>query len=214
MDTSFVKYNTWNYFLLISGINVLLTLIISYLFNSEELYYQSFGEQMAANRIDKMIELSFKWQWIGCAFIPIVVLIRISFTSLCLYTGCFLVNLKVRFKELFNLALLADFIFILAGLTKLVMLIFFKEVNALEDLQFQPLSLLELFDRKSVDVIFIYPTSMISIFELLYWLALTWLLTGINEKPFGSSLKTVASSYGSGLLLWVLFVMFLTVNLS
>lgn len=214
MDTSFVKYNTWNYFLLISGINVLLTLIISYLFNSEELYYQSFGEQMAANRIDKMIELSFKWQWIGYAFIPIVVFIRISFTSLCLYTGCFLVNLKVRFKELFNLALLADFIFILAGLTKLVMLIFFKEVNTLEDLQFQPLSLLELFDRKTVDVIFIYPSSMISIFELLYWLTLTWLLTRINELPFGSSLKTVASSYGSGLLLWVLFVMFLTVNLS
>jgi len=214
MDTSFVKYNTWNYFLLISGINVLLTLIISYLFNSDELYYQSFGEQMAANRIDKMIELSFKWQWIGYAFIPIVVLIRISFTSLCLYTGCFLVNLKVRFKELFNLALLADFIFILAGLTKLLMLIFYKEVNTLEDLQFQPLSLLELFDRKTVDVIFIYPSSMISIFELLYWLTLTWLLTGINELPFGSSLKTVASSYGSGLLLWVLFVMFLTVNLS
>ena len=214
MDTSFVKYNTWNYFLLISGINVLLTLIISYLFNSDELYYQSFGEQMAANRIDKMIELSLKWQWIGYAFIPIVVLIRISFTSLCLYTGCFLVNLKVRFKELFNLALLADFIFILAGLTKLLMLIFYKEVNTLEDLQFQPLSLLELFDRKTVDVIFIYPSSMISIFELLYWLTLTWLLTGINELPFGSSLKTVASSYGSGLLLWVLFVMFLTVNLS
>lgn len=214
MDTSFVKYNTWNYFVLISGINVLLTLIISYLFNSDELYYQSFGEQMAANRIDKMIELSLKWQWIGYAFIPIVVLIRISFTSLCLYTGCLLVNLKVRFKELFNLALLADFIFILAGLTKLVILIFFKEVNTLEDLQFQPLSLLELFDRKSVDVLFIYPSSMISIFELLYWLTLTWLLTGINELPFGSSLKTVASSYGSGLLLWVLFVMFLTVNLS
>jgi hypothetical protein len=214
MDTSFVKYNTWNYFVLISGINVLLTLIISYLFNSDELYYQSFGEQMAANRIDKMIELSLKWQWIGYAFIPIVVLIRISFTSLCLYTGCLLVNLKVRFKELFNLALLADFIFILAGLTKLVILIFFKEVNTLEDLQFQPLSLLELFDRKSVDVLFIYPSSMISIFELLYWLTLTWLLTVFNELPFGSSLKTVASSYGSGLLLWVLFVMFLTVNLS
>ena len=214
MDTSFVKYNTWNYFLLISGINVLLTITINYLFNTEELYYQSFGEQMAAHRIAEMIELSLKWQWIGYAFIPIVVLIRISFTSLCLYTGCFLVNLKVRFKELFKVALLADFIFILAGLTKLVMLIFYKEVNTLEDLQFQPLSLLELFDRKSVDVLFIYPSSMISIFELLYWLALTWLLTGINEQPFGSSLKTVASSYGSGLLLWVLFMMFLTVNLS
>ena len=214
MDTSLVKNNTWKYFLLLSGINVLLTITINYLFNTEELYYQSFGEQMAANRIAKLIELSLKWQWIGYALIPMVVLIRIGFTSICLYTGYFLVNIKVRFRDLFKVALLADFIFILAGLTKLVILIFFKEVNTLEDLQFQPLSLLELFDRKTVDVIFIYPSSMISVFELLYWLVLTWLLTGINELQFGSSLKTVASSYGSGLLLWVLFVMFLTVNLN
>lgn len=214
MDTSFVKNNTWNCFLLLSGINVILTITINYLFNSEELYYQIFGPQMAVNRITSMIELSLKWQWIGYAFIPLVVLIRISFTSICLYAGYFLVNIKVRFNDLFKIALFADFIFILAGLTKLVMLVFFKDVNTLEDLQFQPFSLLELFDRKAVDVLFIYPSLMISVFELLYWLALTWLLTGVNELPFGRSLKTVASSYGSGLLLWILFVMFITINLS
>jgi len=109
---------------------------------------------------------------------------------------------------------LADFVFVLAGLTKLAMLIFFKSVNTLEDLQFQPLSLLELFDKSKVSTFLIYPCSLIGVFELLYWLVLAWLLGGVADKPFGSSLKTVASSYGIGLLLWVLFVMFLTVNLS
>lgn len=70
-------------------------------------------------------------------------------------------------------------------------------------MQFQPLSLLELFDRKSVDPLFIYPFSLISVFEMLYWLALAWLLSGVIEKPIGNSLKTVVSSYGIGLLLWV-----------
>ncbi|MDP2887892.1 MAG: hypothetical protein Q8P34_02865 [Bacteroidota bacterium] len=144
----------------------------------------------------------------------VVILIRVSFTTLCIYIGCFIGNFKVRYRDLFKVALLADFVFVLAGLTKLGILFFFKQVNTLEDLQFQPLSLFELFDKGAVDNFLIYPYSLISVFELLYWLALARLLSGVVNKPFDSSLKMVASSYGIGLLLWVLFVMFLTVNLS
>lgn len=208
------NYNGWKLYLLLIGFTVLLTFSINNLFLSEGLFYQSFGEQMAVERIAKMIEMSRKWQWIGYLFIPIVVMIRVSFSAICLYIGSFLASSQVRFKELFKVALLADFVFVLAGITKLVILIFFKDVSRLDDLQFQPLSFLELFQRDSVDKLFIYPFSLISVFELLYWLVLAWLLAGVLEKPFGNSLKRVASSYGTGLLLWVLFVMFLTVNLT
>jgi len=188
---------------------------IQYLFLSDSrIIFQTYGQQLSAIRITKMIEQSQKWQWLGYVFIPIVVLMRVSFTAICLYIGLFVADLKARFRDLFKVALLADFVFVLAGLVKLVILIFYKEINTLTDLQFQPLSLMQLFDKDSVDALVVYPLSLISIFELLYWLALGWLLTRVVEKPLGSSLKTVASSYGTGLLLWVLFVMFLTVNLS
>lgn len=196
------------------AINIVAVFAINYLFVSETIFYQSLGEKLAIDRIATIIEQSQKWQWLGYVFIPIVVLIRVSYSTICLYTGLFLADLKVRFRELFKIALLADFVFVLAGLVKLVTLIFFKEVNTLDDLQFQPLSLMQLFAKDSVDALLVYPLSLISVFELLYWLALAWLLTGIVEQPMSSSLKTVASSYGTGLLLWVLFVMFLTVNLS
>ena len=169
---------------------------------------------MATERITKMVEQSHKWQWLGYLFIPIVVLIRVGFTTVCLYSGCFVANLKLRFRELFKVSLLADFVFVAAGVAKLVILIFFKEVNTLDDLQFQPLSLIQLFGKDSVDALLVYPMSLLNVFEVLYWLALAWLLTGVIEKPMSSTLKTVATSYGSGLLLWVLFVMFLTVNLT
>jgi len=140
--------------------------------------------------------------------------LRVSFTAICIYIGCFLANIKVEFGKLFKVALLADFVFVLAGIVKLVILIFFRNVSTFNDLQFQPLSLLELLDSTSIDTFLIYPFTLISVFELLYWLALAWLLSGVIEKPFGRSLRKVASSYGTGLLLWVLFVMFLTVNLT
>lgn len=214
MIGNLLKINVWKYFVMVVGFSLLLAFAFNNFFISDSLYYQSFGEKMATDRITRMLEQANKWQWLGYVFIPIVILIRVSFTAICLYTGCFLANLKVRFRDLFKVALLADFVFVLAGLVKLVILIFFIEVNTLDDLQIQPLSLMQLFDKDSVDALLVYPLSLISIFELLYWLVLAWLLTGVVEKPMGSSLKTVASSYGTGLLLWVLFVMFLTVNLT
>lgn len=210
----FISQRTIEIILLIIVNNVLITFAIKYIFVSDNIYYLSFGDKIATDRITKIIEHSQKWQWLGYVFIPILVLIRVGFTATCLYSGYFIANLKVRFRDVFKVALLADFVFVLAGLVKLVILIFFKEVNTLDDLQFQPLSLMELFNRESVDQLFFYPLSLISVFEALYWMALAWLLTEVVEKPFGSALKTVASSYGTGLLLWVLFVMFLTVNLS
>jgi hypothetical protein len=206
--------NRWMLFFLLIFFIDFTSLAISYLYLTSSLYYQSLGEQLTVDRIAKLIEFSQKWQWLGYLFIPIVVLLRVSFTTICLYTGFFLANFKVRFKDLFKVALLADFVFVLAGIVKLVILIFFKEVNTLNDLQFQPLSIMEVFDRTKVDAMLLYPLSLISVFELLYWLVLAWLLTGLVEKSFGNSLKTVATSYGTGLALWVLFVMFLTVNLT
>lgn len=209
-----INYKSLNLYLLLVGFVVLLTFSSNYLFLSEGLFYQSFGEQLAIDRMEKMFEMSQKWQWVGYLLIPIIVLIRVSFTSICLYIGCFLSNRPVRFRKLFKVALVADFAFVLTGIAKLAILIFFKDVSKLEDLQFQPLSFLELFPQGSVDKLFIYPFSLLNVFELLYWLVLAWLLSGLLEKPFNNSLKRVASSYGTGLLLWVLFVMFLTVNLT
>lgn len=204
----------WLIYTIDTAIMCLIVFGINFLFFSETTYFQTFGDQFEEKRIALMFKISQEWQWFGYVFIPIVIFVRIGFTSICLYTGCFLTNLKIRFKDLFRIVLLADFVFVLAGIAKLVILIFFKEVSRLDDLQFQPLSLIELLNKESIDKLFFYPLSLINVFELLYWLALAWLLMGLGEKPFGSSLKTVVSSYGVGLALWVLFVMFLTVNLT
>jgi hypothetical protein len=145
----------------------------------------------------------------------------VFFTSTILYIGIFFTELKAEFGKLFKIALLADFVYVLSAFAKLVILIFFKEVNTLDDLQFQPFSVMELLGKNSVDPLFVYPLSLINVFELGYFLVLGWLLVSVineaNEERsvnYGKSLKLVTASYGSGLLLWVVFVMFITLNLS
>lgn len=87
-------------------VNILLfsiiTIGINYLYFSEIIYFQTFGDQLVGERINLMFELTKKWQWLGYALIPIVVLIRVGFTAICLYIGLFVVDLKTPFRDLFN----------------------------------------------------------------------------------------------------------------
>lgn len=212
---------SWALYLIIIMFGIISAFSIQYLFIEDHLYYQTFGEQITFDQIDKMLQISKNYYWLGYVFVPFIILIRVFFTTIFLYIGIFFTNLKINFSKIFKIALLADFVFILSGLAKLVILIFFKEVSTLEDLQFTPLSIMELLDYDAVDPLFIYPLSLLNIFELLYFLVLAWLLIGIineanEERPvnFGKSLQLVTASYGSGLLLWLLVVMFITLNIS
>lgn len=213
--------NNWLIYFWLSFIGIFLLYAFNVFFINENVYYQSYGHQISASKVEEMFQFSKKWQWISYFVLPIFVLLRVYFTSTILYIGIFFTELKVEFGKLFKIALLSDFVYVLSAFTKLVILIFFKEVNTLEDLQFQPLSVMELLLTKSIDPLFVYPLSLINVFELGYFLVLAWLLVSVineanEERPvgFGKSLKLVTASYGSGMLLWVVFVMFITLNLS
>ncbi len=216
------KYKIWITFLILSVLFITVFFSIQYLYlDNDNIFYQTYNQQLSLSRIDQMLELSKKWQWIGYAIIPVVILLRVFFTTIFLYIGVFFTNLKIDFGKLFKIALLADFVFVLAALAKMVILIFFKEVSTLEDLQFQPLSVMELLNSSTVDTLFVYPLSLLNVFELGYFIVLGWLLVPVlneanPEQPvkLGRSLQIAATSYGSGLLLWVLLVMFLTLNMS
>ena len=208
-------------FLTIVILEIITAFSIQYLFVGEQLYYQSFGEQLTLERIDLMLELTKKYQWLNYTLIPVIILLRVFYTSVFLFIGVFFSELEIEFGKLFKIALLTEFIYVVAGVAKLAILIFFKQVNTLEDLQFQSLSVIELIDNKNVDMLFIYPLSLLNVFELGYFLVLAWLLVGVineanEERPvkYGKSLQIVTVSYGSGLLLWVVLVMFLTLNMS
>lgn len=198
-----------------------MTLSIQYSFIEDHIYYQTFGEHLTLTRIDELMIHIKKYQWMGYAVIPLIILMRIFYTSVFLYIGVFFTEFKVEFSKLYKTALLADFVYVFSSFSRLIILIFFKEVNTLNDLQIQPLSVMELLHARGMDPLFSYPLSLLNIFELFYFLILAKLLVNViqeanNERTikFSQSLKLVTAYYGSGLLLWVLLVMFITLNLS
>ncbi|PKP19156.1 MAG: hypothetical protein CVU07_00515 [Bacteroidetes bacterium HGW-Bacteroidetes-23] len=210
-----------NFLILFLGITV-----VSYLtreiLNLSNLIYNSLSDKLSVNQINEYFELQDKLQWVSYVFIPVVLLIKTTIIAYILYIGAFFYSkIKVTFKQLFNDVVKAEFIFLLVGVCKIIWFYFFQTNYTLEDLQyFYPLSALNIVGYQGLEPWFIYPLQVLNLFELAYWFVLAYFIGKLaftekdKGKPMDLGLKIVASSYGSALLLWVVVVMFFTLNYS
>lgn len=188
----------------------------------EKAFFNSFSDRLTFEQIKSYFDFQKKWQWVSYAIIPIFLLIKSTLVASVLYVGTFFYSkAKVTFKQLWSVAVKAEFVFLLVGVCKIVWFYFFQTSYTLEDLQyFYPFSTLNVIGYKSVEPWFIYPLQTFNLFELVYWLLLSYYIGKLaftakdKDKPMDLGFKIVASSYGSALLLWVVVVMFFTLNYS
>ena len=208
--------------LILSALTIILAYISFIILPINDLIYQSYSVKLTALQIKKIFALQEKWNWLSYTIIPILLLIKSSLISSILYIGSFFYSkAKVTFKQLFNAVVKAEFIFLGVGVLKIIWFYFFQTNYTLEDLQyFYPLSALNIVGYQGLDAWFIYPLQVLNLFELAYWLLLAYFIGKLaftekdKGKPMDLGFKIVASSYGSALLLWVVVVMFFTLNYS
>ena len=149
----------------------------------------------------------------GYVFIPIIYLLKFSLISLVLLTGFFFIDTKANFSILFKAVMLAEIPFLLVPLIKLFWFLFVQTDYTFNDLQyFYPLSALQLFEVKSLATWQIYPLQLVNIFELVYWILLAYWLKRLLNITLTKGMELVVTSYGTGLLLWVVFITFLSLN--
>lgn len=183
---------------------------------SDELIYESLAEQLTTKQIHKFFEFQDKWQWVGYIFVPIIVLIKTSLIASTLYIGSFFFSkVAVTFKQLWGFVLTAEFVFLLVPVFKIVWFYFFQTNYKLEDIQyFYPLSALNITGYNNLEPWFVYPFQTLNLFELAYWLILAYHIGKATQTNMDNGLKIVGYSYGSALLLWVVVIMFFTLNYS
>ena len=80
--------------------------------------------------------------------------------------------------------------------------------------QYYPLSYINFLDLEKIQPWLIYPLKTINLFEIAYFFVLVYGLWKLLKNKFSKSLEIVAVSYGSGLVIWLGLVMFLTLNMS
>lgn len=207
------QINKYFYFFVFTLILLLITYVNNAILVTDDLIFDFYGEQLTYERIEELIENSDKWQWIIYPVLPIYYLLKFFIVAICLYIGILLAGSSVSFNKIFNVAMFSELVFLIMPIIKLVWFSIFYTDYTLHDLQiFSPLSLLSLINRESIELWLVYPLQVVNLFEVAYWLLLAYGLHRVTSERYQRMFELVASSYGLGLLLWTVFIVFLTVN--
>lgn len=204
-------------FLLIIVLVLVSTFLFNYLLNIDGLIYNFYSEKLAQAQIEELLENQKKWSWINYLIMPILILLRTILVAFCIEVGVFFYNIenKIKFKEIFRIALLGEFVLILVGLSKVVYFYFIDTTYTLEDLQqFYPFSYINFLNIDNLEPWLIYPLQTINLFEVAYFFVLVNGLHKLLKNKYIKSFEIIAISYGLGLTIWLGLVMFLTLNVS
>lgn len=185
------------------------------LLNTDDLVVSSLAEQLSQEQIVEILKFKEKWQWLEILMTPILLLIKVTLIAAILDIGCFFFDKEIKYKKLINIVVKAEFVFLLAIISKIIWFYFFYPNSTLEDIQyFYPLSLLNILDYQGLETWSIYPFQVLNLFELAYWIVLAFLIGKELDENTDKGFSIVLSSYGIGLLIWVVGVMFFTLNMS
>lgn len=154
-------------------------------------------------------------------FIGITIVLKIFIVTIIINIGALYYDIKLKFKDILYKIILGEYIFLFSILVEIIYFKYLFTNASLNDIQyFYPLSALNIIGHKGLEAWFIYPLQVLNLFELAYWLLLSYFVGKLaftekdKGKPIDLGFKIVASSYGSALLLWVVVVMFFTLNYS
>jgi len=207
--------NSWKSYTLLSVTYVLLLFLSDYFLLSDDLLFDFFNNQYSEQLANRLLGDSKEWKWLSYLLAPVFLGLRIFLVSVCFSIGVFVINIQVPFKNLLNISILGEYTLLVVPAIKLIWFGIVDLNYNFEDLQyFSPLSIFSLFDPEDIEPWLIYPFQLLNVFEILYWCALAYQLKNILNRDFAGSFAFVASTYGVGLLLWVIFVMFLTVSIT
>ena len=198
---------------------IILIIILNFCFKTilgfDELVINSLAEQLTTKQIEKALNFQQKWEWIAYLLLPLLLIIKISIIALILDVGCFFFDKEIKYKKLFNIVTKADFVFLGVMILKTIWFYVFQQDYTLENLQyFYPLSALNIVGYEGLQTWFIYPFQVINLFEFAYWFILASLISKELKTTTSKGFSIVASSYGVALLIWVVGVMFFTLNMS
>lgn len=212
-----MQRNILKLYSIIIALLFVITFLSNNFLNSKQLLFNSLLEQLSQDQVERIINNQKKWEWVGYIIIPIIVLIRSSLVAICLSVGMFFYNMEhsFKFRQFFRIALLGEFVLVLVGFFKLGYFYFIKTDYTLQDLQqYYPLSYINFLDLEKIQPWLIYPLQTINLFEIAYFFVLVYGLWKLLKNKFSQSFEIVAVSYGSGLVIWLGLVMFLTLNMS
>jgi hypothetical protein len=192
----------------------LINFIIQHTFLNEQLLFNTYGDRIGYDRLKTIFSRWQSQQWLYLAFIPVSFLLKVGFTTLCVTIGAFYFTDTTSFSSNWNICLKVQYIYLLMIVVTFGDLMLLKEVNTVNDLSFIPFSFTQLLRSDHLPGWAKYPLQTVNVWELLYCLAGSYLFKLHYQVSYKRALTLFSVSYLIGLFLWVIVVVFLTVQFS
>jgi hypothetical protein len=211
---TFQDQNAWLVFLLLCVGYGAITFVQNNYIITKDVYYNTLGEQMTIERIDEMLESQSKWRWLGYLLNPLFIVFQTGLITVCINCGTFMMDYKVKFNAIFKVVLKSSVVFLIWKLL-MTFIYLFMEIKVFDDLvKADKFSVAGFVTKDALPAWLMYPLSILNIFEVAFWVLLAYGMSRLIEKPFTKSFGFVAMSYGVGLLMWMLFIVFISLNFS
>lgn len=185
-------------------------LVVTYVHQEYSLFPQIANIDIVDNEArNKILNQFTKYRWLLFFIPPLIVLIRIFSVSISLFVGgvVWKHEKKIKYSMFVNISQKADLIFIISAMLYSILLILYD--NKIAEDTFRYTSALCFFDLDIIDSWLIIPIGVINVFELIYFLFLSKLLSISLNESYYNSMNFVISTYGFGLILYILFMIFI-----
>ncbi|MEA1787163.1 hypothetical protein U1E44_13765 [Arenibacter sp. GZD96] len=208
-----------NKYLLPTGLLLLMLVLLTILFGEMAIYfldlnrliYKDLSEQLTLQQIEAFFENKKRWAWVGYLVMPVLLFLKITGIAWVLGIGGFFSDISLAHKRYFRIVLISEYIFLIPALVKFGWFYFVETDFSFDQVQqFVPFSLQSVFNTTNVPQWAMYPLQLINLFEVAYWLLLAYLIDKATRTTKG--IKIVLTGYAPALFIWVVFIMFLTLN--
>jgi hypothetical protein len=138
--------------------------------------------------------------------IPLFYLWKFTVIAFLLWMGSFAFGYKIPFKKCWQVAMIAETIFILPELMKIAHFALGPDDPNFYDIKaYFPFSLMNLYNYQDVATKYHYPLKALNLFEILYWGLLVYGLHLAAKKEFRVAFASVSASYILFFFLWLWF---------
>lgn len=169
------------------------------LVENDTIAYQILQEQGRFGVFKLLNSLKFMSIPFGYAF-------KLSVIAFILWTGAFMFGYRISFSQMWKIAIIGEFVFLVAEFTKIIWLIATPYDITIWDIQaFYPLSVMSLFDIDSIPSNWVYPLQSLNLFEPISWLVLVYGIHYTARKKLDYAYAIVFTTYVPAFLIWLMY---------
>lgn len=199
-------------FVFITAIYVFLAYVLERKILSTEIYLRGLDNGLSRQSLDIVLNFNEKYSWVSYVLTPLIILVKVSFTVICISIGFILSAVDFKAKNMFRVVLISEGVFVLAQILYVINIFINTDSITIQNiLSHYPLSAVGFIGTENINAQWaIYPLQTANLFEVFYMIVIAWFLSRKSKQSFADIFSIVLPSYGLGLILWITLVAFLT----